>query len=100
MTTNTMTAALHVMQNAIPDIKSTMDQMSIGETAVVRKILPFPLRRRLQEIGLNPGSCVTCVGKSPLGDPVAYEICGAVIALRKNDASNISLGKVMEQENV
>ena len=43
------------------------------------------MRRRLQDIGLIEGTVVECVGKSPLGDPCAYVIRGAVIALRSED---------------
>ena len=47
---------------------------------------PDPLRRRLMDLGLVPGTMVTCVAKSPAGDPSAYRIRGAVIALRACDA--------------
>ena len=48
-----------------------------------------PLKRRLIDIGLIPDSRVKCVGKSPLGDPKAFLIRGAVIALRKEVAKEI-----------
>lgn len=47
------------------------------------------IRRRLQDMGLIPGTCVQCVFKSPYGDPTAYLIRGALVALRKADAENI-----------
>ena len=47
------------------------------------------MRRRLQDIGLIEGTEVECVQKSPAGDPVAYRIRGALIALRSEDSSNI-----------
>lgn len=47
------------------------------------------MRRRLQDIGLIEGTKVKCLQKSPAGDPVAYLIRGAVIALRSEDSSNI-----------
>lgn len=50
------------------------------------------MRRRLQDIGIVEGTRVICVGKSPLGDPTAYLIKGAVIALREEDS-----GKIMVQ---
>lgn len=46
-------------------------------------------RRRLMDLGFAKGACVTCLGKSPLGDPKAYLVRGAVIALRKRDASDV-----------
>lgn len=47
------------------------------------------MRRRLQDIGLVRGTVVECLQKSPLGDPVAYFIRGAVIALRYEDSSTV-----------
>lgn len=47
------------------------------------------MRRRLQDIGLIEGTNVLCLQKSPSGDPVAYLIRGAVIALRSEDSSNV-----------
>ena len=45
--------------------------------------------RRLLDIGLIEGTDVACLQKSPAGDPVAYMIRGAVIALRAEDSANI-----------
>ncbi len=45
------------------------------------------IKRRLQDLGLVEGTHVACIHKSPYGDPIAYGIRGAVIALRTEDAS-------------
>ncbi len=47
------------------------------------------MRRRLRDIGLIEGTRVRCLNKGPLGDPSAYLIRGAVIALRREDSSKI-----------
>ena len=61
-----------------------------GERARVSSLLSRgSMRRRLQDIGLIEGTEVECVQKSPTGDPVAYRIRGALIALRSEDSSNI-----------
>lgn len=52
-------------------------------------------RRRLQDIGVISGTKIKCVGKSPFGDPKAYIIRGAKIALRNSDAGKIKI-KVMQ----
>ncbi|MBQ7921226.1 MAG: ferrous iron transport protein A [Clostridia bacterium] len=44
------------------------------------------IENRLRDLGMTEGCVVECVGISPLGDPAAYRIRGAVIALRKRDA--------------
>lgn len=47
------------------------------------------IKRRLQDLGLVEGTKVRCIHKSPYGDPVAYGIRGAVIAIREEDASRV-----------
>ncbi|MEG1742628.1 MAG: FeoA family protein [Clostridia bacterium] len=47
------------------------------------------IRGRLQDLGLIEGTQIKFVQKSPLGDPTAYEIRGAIIALRSDDAQKI-----------
>lgn len=43
----------------------------------------------MQDIGLIEGTPVECLQKSPSGDPVAYLIRGAVIALRREDSGRV-----------
>lgn len=63
-----------------------------GQTGTVKEILPCgEMRRRLLDMGLIPDTGVECVGKSPAGDPKAYMIRGAVIAIRSEDCRNILL---------
>lgn len=52
--------------------------------------------RRLQDLGLIPGAVVRCLFRSPMGDPIAYEICGVTVALRKTDAQKILLERVWD----
>lgn len=61
-----------------------------GQTAAVYQLLHAgAMRRRLQDIGLLPGTPVTCLGRSPGGDPAAYQIRGAVIAIRQADSARV-----------
>ena len=60
-----------------------------GKVRVSRLLSSGSLRRRLLDIGLIEGTDVECLQRSPAGDPVAYLIRGAVIALRAEDASQI-----------
>ena len=69
-----------------------MSQLKSGEYGRILHIgLEDTMRRRLQDLGMSPGTQVECVGVSPLGDPVAYRIRGAVVALRKSESSEIQL---------
>lgn len=47
------------------------------------------IRRRMLDLGLTYNTRVEALHKSPSGDPVAYSIRGAVIALRSEEASKI-----------
>ena len=47
------------------------------------------MSRRLQDMGLVRGTRVECLHRSPFGDPAAYLIRGAVIALRQEDSGRV-----------
>lgn len=70
----------------------TLADMLPGDTAIVKEITTEgDMRRRLLDIGLTPGTRVECIGKSPGGEPKAFLIRGAVIAIRNEDCSGIRL---------
>ncbi|MBD5132950.1 MAG: ferrous iron transport protein A [Clostridiales bacterium] len=63
-----------------------------GESAYVTQVNAGPaMDRRLTDLGLVRGTRVTCVLRSPAGDPCAYLIRGALIALRRADADGVAL---------
>lgn len=62
-----------------------LDKLEVGQMARVVKTE----EKRLSDLGLVRGTEVECVLKSPLGDPKAYRIRGAVMAVRKAEARNI-----------
>lgn len=67
-----------------------LNEMGIGEQAVVETLRAHgSMRRRLLDIGLVQGTNVECIGRSPLGDPAAYLIRGAVIAIREADCRDV-----------
>ncbi len=64
--------------------------LAVGEQATVTALQAVDsMRRRLLDIGVMIGSTVECVGRSPGGDPAAYTVCGAVIAIRDADSAQI-----------
>ena len=73
-------------------VVTTLDRLAVGQRAAVTEVsAPEDQRRRLQELGFVPGGVVSAVQESPWGDPVAYAVCGAVIALRRADARQIAV---------
>lgn len=48
-------------------------------------------RRRLLDLGLTPGTLVECSFSGPLGEPTAYRVRGALIALREEQCDEIEI---------
>ena len=70
----------------------TLRQLSPGESASIATLEHTgQRRRRLMELGFVPGAPITALQAAPWGDPVAYGVCGAVIALRREDAERITI---------
>ena len=74
----------------------TLDRVGQGETVRVLGIhagLQGPQRRRLLDLGLVPGTLVEAELSSAGGDPVAYRIRGALIALRRDQSRWIQVDR-------
>ncbi|MEF9922330.1 MAG: ferrous iron transport protein B [Anaerovoracaceae bacterium] len=70
--------------------KITLADLSEGEKGIVLSLnCKGPIRRRLQDLGIAPGTSIECGIHSPLGDPIAFKIKGATIALRVEESSTV-----------
>lgn len=68
----------------------TLDKIPTGsKCTVIALTAQGSIRRRFLDLGLISGTEVEALQQSPSGNPVAYLIRGAVIALRSEDASKI-----------
>jgi len=71
------------------------NQILLSDTFVGAKVKVVSLlckglpRRRMMDLGLIPDAVIEVMRKSPLGDPVAYRIRGAQIALREEESKQI-----------
>ena len=69
---------------------NSLNDINPGEHAVVSTLLSTgSMRLRLLDIGLVENTDIECLGRSPGGDPTAFLIRGAVIAIRSEDCQNI-----------
>ncbi len=67
--------------------------LPLGRVGVVRELLAgAEQQRRLLDLGLVKGTAVEAVLKSPAGDPKAFQIRGALIALRNGEARQVLVG--------
>ena len=67
-----------------------LSSLDVGQSGTVNDLkVEGAMLRRLLDIGIVSGTKLSCVMKSPLGDPTAYLVRGALIALRKEDSEKI-----------
>lgn len=70
----------------------TLDRLPLHQAARVVSVgVDGQTRRRLFDLGLTPGARVEPVLVGPFGDPRAYRVRGAVIAIREADARRIGV---------
>ena len=83
-------------EDIIPNGSQRLNSLELGETAEVialsRKCRGAE-RRRFMDLGILPGTKIVAEMRSPGGDPTAYIIRDALIALRAEQASLIQVKK-------
>lgn len=69
-----------------------LDNAAVGSSVTVEHLSSTGmLRERMLALGLTRGAVIEVIRKSPAGDPTIYSIRGAMIALRSEEASLISV---------
>lgn len=67
-----------------------LSELKPGQEARIYSLLcEGAMRQRFLDLGFLPGVSVSCTGQSPSGDPKAFLIRGAVIAIRSRDSRDI-----------
>jgi ferrous iron transport protein A len=70
----------------------TLSELPVGKTARVESLrAEGNERRRMLDLGVIEGTKIEPLYKSPAGNPVAYMIRGAVIALRNDVSEKITV---------
>lgn len=76
-----------------------LSELKVGEKGIIKKLnLNGLTRRRLFDLGFIPGTEILVVLQSPLRDPIAYEVRGTKIALRKEESEKIEVEVIDEQK--
>ena len=74
------------------DMPVTLDRLPVGQAASVVDIVgEEAMRRRLLDLGFTPEAEVRSLFRAASGDPTAYMVRGAVIALRSAYAAGITV---------
>ena len=66
-----------------------LSQLTKGNKAVIKEHADTDFRLTLMEMGCIPGEAVWVEMIAPMGDPMAIQIAGYYLSIRKQDADNI-----------
>jgi DtxR family Mn-dependent transcriptional regulator len=76
---------------------STLPPGTCGDVVFVSRACLGLERRRLMDLGVVPGTRIEVLGHGPTGDPTAYRIRGATIAVRRSQAEHIRVRPASEE---
>ena len=69
----------------------TLDRLRPYNACEVIGVEEHGEKRRLLELGFTPGAKLVWLFDAPCGEPTAYWVGGAVIALRRSEAARIAV---------
>ncbi len=68
-----------------------LSELEIGKSGIVKEFTDLEMSVKLMEMGCLPGEVVKVERIAPLGDPIAINVSGYQLSLRKREASTIIL---------
>jgi len=69
-----------------------LNNLPFNQIATIQKVSKNGISAKLVEMGIYPGKEIKVVFKAPFGDPLAVELDGYTLSLRKNEAELIEIG--------
>ncbi len=80
-------------------LNRTLDNLSTGQSARISNMtVGGGIRRRMQDIGFLDGVIIKCLFRGISGEPAAFLINGAVIALRREEMCRILIQPVDDND--
>lgn len=81
-------------------MEKSLKEFKPGETGVVIRVSAAgPIKRRLFDMGITPGTEIAMRKTAPLGDPIEVSIRGYELSVRKNEAEAVLMntnGEVLQ----
>jgi len=72
--------------------QTSLDKMKIGQSGTVVSVGgKGPIKQRMMDMGLVPGSAVKVVRVAPLGDPIELNLKGYNLSVRLNEAKAVQV---------
>ena len=72
----------------------TLKETKSGMVVRIDSVGESTLKQRLMTMGLIPGTRVEILNSAPMGDPIALRLRSYNLAMRKDDAAQISVSQV------
>jgi ferrous iron transport protein A len=69
----------------------TLSELKQGAIGIVKEFTDLEMSVKLMEMGCLPGEEITIARIAPLGDPIAVNVSGYQLSLRRFEASTIIL---------
>ncbi len=73
---------------------TSLDKIANGTTVVIKDISESALKIKLLEMGMMEGKNLSVLFRAPFGDPIAVDVGGYVLSLRKDEACLIQVAKI------
>lgn len=72
-------------------VSMKLSQLTIGKKGIIKEFTDLEMSVKLMEMGCLPGEEISIQRIAPLGDPIAINVSGYQLSLRKREASTIIL---------
>ena len=72
----------------------TLDKLTVGEQAIVESFTNDAVKLLLLEMGCIPGEKISVERIAPLGDPIAINVSGYLLSMRKAEAAAVEVKKI------
>lgn len=69
----------------------TLDLLQLNKAMTVKSLSPNGVTSKLVDMGIYPGKTVEIVFKAPFGGPIAIDLDGYTLSLRKDEASLVEV---------
>jgi len=68
-----------------------LSQLEVGKKGIVKEFTDLEMSVKLMEMGCLPGEEIMVERIAPMGDPMAINVAGYQLSLRKREAATIIL---------
>ena len=72
-------------------MKKSLSDIANGQEVQILDVLQSSLKVKLMEMGMIKGKALTVLYRAPLGDPIAINVGGYVLSLRRDEAKLVEV---------